>query len=305
MNLPKGFQECTEQTKGHCECATACGFKTYVFTVENEKRCLSVYRPVGLPQQLPIVIRSHCYGKDKLSTLAMTNTNVDVNQAAARYGFARMGISSPLGDWRFGNNHIVNDKKPMPCSTKDTPDMIYVDRIFEFIDANDHIFKADRVYTEGFSQNAAFSAYIGHCHSDRVTGIWQGGSGMAMKEDKHIQPPSMQTKCTKSAFKLYGRDCATKEPCPDCQYWPIYPCYQPKKPIIHCVADYNNDRLGSADPPGDPETEANVLNMYYAAKREGHDVRMLRFDYLYYKKPLLNRYIYLMDGFVLYIHISG
>ena len=218
---------------------------------------------------------SECYGKDRLKSLYMDNVDSVYNAAAARYGYARFGLSTPDGNWTFGNNGIVNGRIPMPCSIEDSKDMAYVGKIFEFIDKNMDLFDITRIYTEGFSQNSMFSAYIGFCYPDRVTGIWQGGSGLAFKSDNDINLPQMEVKCSKSGFKEYGRNCSQIQPCTDCKYWPIYPCFHSQKPMIVCVSDYNNDYIASAR--SDPETQSTTLNMYNTAKAEGHDARMMRF----------------------------
>ena len=57
------------------------------------------------------------------------------NQAASRYGFARFGLSTPDGKWSFGNNGVVNDEYPMPCSDEDSKDIPYLREIFRFIEA--------------------------------------------------------------------------------------------------------------------------------------------------------------------------
>eukprot|EP00111_Clytia_hemisphaerica_P005631 TCONS_00016355-protein len=205
-------------------------------------------------------------------SIGMTNTMTGDNVAAARYGFARIGLSTPDGGWTFGNNGIVNDTVRMPCSEDDSKDIAYVNKVFEYIDSHPDKFDVNRIYTEGFSQNSMFSAYIGFCHSDRVTGIWQGGSGLAFKSDDGINLPGKQAKCSAISYAEDGRNCIE---CTDCKYWPIYPCYQPKKPMIDCIADYNNDYIASSR--SNSETESTTLNMYNVAKDEGHDARMLRF----------------------------
>ena len=220
-------------------------------------------------------MKSECYAKDKLKTLYTNFLISEYNIAAARYGFARFWLSTPDGEWTFGNDGIVNDKIPMPCSNKDSKDMEYVGKIFEFIDKNPEIFDIGKIYTEGFSQNSMFSAYFGFCYLDRVTGIWQGGSGLAFSKDKDINLPKMEVKCSRSSFEKYDQSCAKLKPCTDCKYWPIYPCYESKKPMVICVTDYNNDYIASSR--SNPETESTTLNMYNVAKAEGHDARLLRF----------------------------
>ena len=103
----------------------------------------------------------------------------DGNAAATRYGFARFGLSTPDGHWSFGNDGVVNDANPMPCSDEDSKDMPYLKAIFNFIESNPDQFDASRIYAGGFSQNSMFSAYIGFCFNEKVLGIWQGGSGLA------------------------------------------------------------------------------------------------------------------------------
>ena len=53
-----------------------------------------------------------------------------------RYGFARIGLSTPNGDWQFGNDGVVNDEYPQPCSDMDSKDNVYLRIVFNFIDEN-------------------------------------------------------------------------------------------------------------------------------------------------------------------------
>ena len=169
---------CNGANQGRCECGDQSqGFTTYTFWVEDQQRCFTVYQP-EFSEPLPVMIFSQCYGKDKLSSIAMDSMNRLENQMARRYKFARIGISTPDGNWKFGNDGIVNDDKPMPCSDEDSKDMIYARAVFEFIKANPDKFDSSRIWTEGFSQNSMFSAYIGFCFG--VNGVVQGGSGMAL-----------------------------------------------------------------------------------------------------------------------------
>ena len=270
------FTECSDTNKGHCECATGSGFKTWVMNVSGQTRCFTVYHPTNRAnEQLPVVLTSQCYGKDKLVSIGMKSDRTDVNQAAARYGFARIGLSTPDGAWTFGNDGIVNDQTPMPCSESDSKDAAYVNKVFEFINANPAKFNTDKVYAEGFSQNSMFSAYIGFCHSDKVVGIWQGGSGLALTSQTDLNLPAMQAHCTASMYKEHKKDCDVQpDACPGCKYWPIYPCYDARKPMINCIADYKNDYI--ANSRENPVT-STAENMYEAMVNEGHDARLLRF----------------------------
>ena len=88
------IMECTSDNE--CECGdTAKGFYTYTFKVDNVQRCFTVFHPNLAVGDLPIVFSPNCYAKDKLQGIHMTNPNAKDNAAAKRYGYARIGLSSP------------------------------------------------------------------------------------------------------------------------------------------------------------------------------------------------------------------
>ena len=39
--------------------------------------------------------------------------------------------------------------------------------------------------------------------------------------------------------------CLEEHPCKDCQYWPIYPCYSSKRPMVACIHEYTNDPIST------------------------------------------------------------
>ena len=171
---------CTDSNAGRCECATADGFQTFTFWLGDVQRCFTVFHPPSRASDaLPVVLAPNCYAQDRLSGIEGLNAKSDGNAAAIRFGFARIGLSTPDGHWTFGNDGVVNDENPMPCSEEDSKDIPYLQAVFDFIDANPDQFDASKIYAQGFSQNSMFSAYIGFCFSDKVLGIWQGGSGLA------------------------------------------------------------------------------------------------------------------------------
>merc|ERR1739844_303695 len=269
---------CTAET---CTCESgdpSKGFQTYGFVQNGVQRCFTVFHPLARAgESLPVVISSQCYGKDKLTSISMKNVYAADNKAAARYGFARIGVSTPDGHWTFGNNNIVNDASPMPCSDEDSKDIAYIRKIFAFIESNPSQFDASKVYAEGFSQNSMFSAYIGFCFSDNVLGVWQGGSGMAITGE----PPNLpgcQGQVTASDFANECENCNAciqSHPCTECQYWPIYPCYSAKHPMVNCLAEYTNDYISNDRETGKYST---ATNMYEKMLDEGHDARLLRFS---------------------------
>ena len=78
------------------------------------------------------------------------------------------------------------------------------------------------------------------------------------------------------AQHLNCQRCSEDYPCPDCQYWPLYPCYTPEKPMVDCISEYTND--GITTNLQNPDTESTGLYMYSKLLDEGHDVRLLRFS---------------------------
>ena len=62
----------------------------------------------------------------------------------------------------------------------------------------------------------------------------------------------------------------------ECKYWPIYPCYSEKKPMISCIHEYTNDPI-SVDQTN-PDEHSSSLYMYEKMMAEGHDPRMFRFS---------------------------
>ena len=265
--------ECNESNQGRCDCGDVSnGFTTYTFWINDVQRCFTVYHPVSRStEKLPVVLFMNCYAKDQLGKLAMSSVGHSENIAAERYGYIRIGLSTPEGNWQFGNNGIVNDDNPMPCSDEDSKDIPYLKKIFAFIEENSDIFNKEQIYTTGFSQNSMFAAYTGFCFNDMVIGVWQGGSGMALTGKKPYLP-QYEGQCTKTSFQTYGGECVTSDPCTECQYWPIYPCYDQDRPMVDCVAEYTNDGISVQD------GSSSAVYMYEALSDEGHDVRLLRFD---------------------------
>ena len=272
---PEVPTECNDANMGRCECGDpADGFTTYTFWLGDVQRCFTVYRPTSrASEKLPVLLAMRCYGEDRLMGLNMGRESLPENVAATQYGYSRFGLSTPNGHWTFGNDGVVNDANPQPCSAEDSEDIPYLQAIFDFIDANPDKFDNEKIYAEGFSQNSMFSAYTAFCFPDKVVGIWQGGSGMAIT-GAPPNLPAMQAQCTKTSFNEHGKDCADEDPCTDCQYWPIYPCYSTSRPMVDCIAEYTNDGISVDRQTGDSSAEY----MYEAQMREGHDARLFRFD---------------------------
>ena len=201
----------------------------------------------------------------------MTSSTRGDNAAATKYGYSRIGLSTPDGHWTFGNDNIVNDEKPMPCSDEDSKDIPYLKTVFGFIESHSDTLDSDKIYAEGFSQNSMFSAYTAFCFHEKVVGVWQGGSGLTLTGERPFVP-NKGAQCTASSFAEYGGQCMAKDPCTVCQYWPIYPCYTETRPMVHCIAEYTNDGVSVQ------EGVSSAEHMYEKSLNEGHDARLLRFD---------------------------
>jgi len=279
---PTDPTKCSSANQGRCDCGNESnGFTTYTFWQFDVQRCFTVYQPLDRAGEvLPVVFAPNCYAADKLSGIEGISASSKGNQAAARYGFARIGISTPNHNWEFGNDNVINDETPMPCSDEDSQDIAYVRKIIEFLEAHPEQFDATRMWSQGFSQNSMFSAYIGFCFPDNVLGVYQGGSGMALTG---LEPnlPGCQGQVTASQFaqckdnNIMCQQCLAQFPCEDCQYWPIYPCYSSTRPMVDCVVEYDNDAIsvGKID-----KTASSARYMYERLKNEGHDARLLRFS---------------------------
>ena len=267
---------------GRCDCGSPDkGFTTYTFWQGDVQRCFTVFQPIERAgEKLPVVFGPNCYAQDILMSIDGTSTLSEGNQAAARYGYARIGLSTPEGHWQFGNNGVVNNGTPMPCADEDSVDIAYVRKIINWIESNPDDFDASRMYSQGFSQNSMFSAYIGFCFPDKVVGVYQAGSGMALTG---LEPnlPGCQGQVTASQFTECDADgtkcqqCLEQFPCTECQYWPIYPCHNAARPMVDCLIEYDNDAIsvGKAD-----KEASSAKYMHEALTAEGHDSRLLRFS---------------------------
>ena len=68
---------------------------TYTFMLGEVERCFTVYHPLFQDGPLPVLFAPNCYAKDKLQGIEGLNENSKGNAAAKRYGFARIGLSTP------------------------------------------------------------------------------------------------------------------------------------------------------------------------------------------------------------------
>ena len=107
LDRPTEPTPCTASNHEHCECGDESkGFHTYIFYVGDQLRCFTVFYPKSRESEsLPVFFSSNCYAKDQLNGIDMTNEISAGNRAATRFGYVRIGLSSPTGSWHgMGND---------------------------------------------------------------------------------------------------------------------------------------------------------------------------------------------------------
>merc|ERR1719277_452142 len=225
--------------------------KMWTWKLGNEQRCVSVSIPPAAPKPMPVMLRMNCYDQDR-----------SVAPAFGRFPVAQFYLSTPRRHWHPPQNDgIVNDATPQPCSVEQYPEIAYIKAVFKLIEDDPVTFDKDKIYTSGFSQNSMFSAYVGFCFSHKVAGIAQSGAGLVIKGATTIDPQAAGY-CKFSDFKKYKKECVKTSPCKECKYWPIYPCYEPRK-VVYCSIMYQKDFMYNTAKP-----------MYDHATAEGFDARL-------------------------------
>ena len=112
----------------------------------------------------------------------------------------------------FPADGVVNHLNPTPCQESDSVDYNYIKGVFEFIASHDSLDES-KVYLEGFSQSSMYAAYISVCFADRVAGVWQGGSGLALTFHAPVVPGN-SAQCSLSDYFEFGEECCRgKKPC--------------------------------------------------------------------------------------------
>ena len=284
VEKPTEPTKCSAENQGRCECGNESqGITTYTFWLADQQRCFHVFFPLERKGEvLPVAVHSSCYSKNKLTGAQSNSPTRPENIAAARYGFAKIGISTPNGNWDFGRNsihdNVINDEHPLPCSDEDSIDLAYIRKILQWVETNPEL-DATRMWAWGFSQNSVFSQLIGYCFPDNFAGVFQGASALRLTGQKpygvgcdgQVRNSDWET-CKAEKIKRCDQ-CAEKYPCDECKYWPNYPCYNPVRPMIGCLTEYENDKNAVDKQSGN----SAGLNMYDALIREGHDGRLLRF----------------------------
>ena len=246
----------------------------YTLFVDSVQRYFSLVNMPSASSAQPVVMMMQGYGGD--SKLQADGADAE---AAKYYGFTLLQVTGNLKDGgggfslQFGNDGVVNDAGPTPCSAADSRDIAFLSTILDWVAQQSGKLDKGKVFTRGFSQNSMFAAYTAVCFADKVAGIWQGGSGLAKTGFSPVVPWG-QAQCALSKFQAAGNSVATcckSSFCTACKYWPIYPqtCAKtkPERKLIDCIVAYTNDGIACGTD-------------YYAFEamvREGNDARLLSF----------------------------
>ena len=118
--------------------------------------------------------------------------------------------------------------------------------MLQWVEANPKL-DSTRMWVHGFSQNSVWAIYTAYCFPQNFVGVYQGGATMSVKG---IEPYALNCQSNvrgSDSNKCKGKNkcetCAKAFPCEECQYYPLYPCYNPERPMIDCSANYINDKL--------------------------------------------------------------
>ena len=117
-----------------------------------------------------------------------------------------------------------------------------------------------------------FAAYTAFCFPRNVRGLWQGGSGLALAREPPVLPGG-EGWCSATDYEQLGFPGCLSRPF-DGEFFPIWPCYNPERPMVHCIASYDDDDVVYPSPGADENT---ARNMYDASVGEGNDARLLTF----------------------------
>ena len=171
---------CSDDNRGDCACSDEDGFTTRTWWVADQQRCATTYHPPNHQGPLPILISNDCYSSNGLG---QCRPGSEMVEAANRFGFAGLCTTAADGNWTFGNDGVINDSNPLPCTAEDSKDITYMNGVFSIVDAFAESGEVDdaRVFAWGFSQNAMFTAYMSFCYPDRINTFWQGGSGLFVR----------------------------------------------------------------------------------------------------------------------------
>jgi len=170
---------CDIENPGLCDCSSEEGFQTYTYWEGQQQKCFTVYVPTDIIQPAPVVLHMQCYARASLQRLSLYPGS-DMVSKADRWGFILVGLSDPHNrNWNFPSvNNLVEGVDA--CDESKSRGLRYAKKVYEFLESEEisNLVDQSRIYTEGFSQNGNFAAYIGYCMRDKTAMVLQGGSGL-------------------------------------------------------------------------------------------------------------------------------
>lgn len=243
--------KCDGSTPSPCKCLPDDGFTTYTFTLNGDARCFTTYLPPDdSTRPMATMILPQCYLKSDPQN--EKSHMVDFG----RYGIASVFVStSPTSTGNWDLPHIVNDTQPQVCTGSDAD---YMRVVFDFLGSHVKDFDPTNVHVTGHSQNSIFSAFTGFCFSEKVAGVFQASGGLTLVDE-------FKKYWTKRATGLKQVQGFLQE-CDTCQYWTVYPCYEPSRPVTNCFGSSTDDPFVWDD----SYTRSTSQYGYEAAVKEGH-----------------------------------
>ena len=134
----------------------------------------------------------------------------------------------------------LTDPKVVANNSPSTVTLNYLKPIIDWIDSQPSKFNGKN-YMEGFSQNAATTAYLSLCLHDKITGFWTGGLPKDYEKGERWNGTA-------------------------------WPCFSKNGPIIACGGIYSNDRYLKSSGGIEGRNES-----YDMMLKEGHDPRVFIF----------------------------
>jgi len=207
---------------GADDCASDVG-EVHEFTVDGVTRCFNLFTPASATKPMPVVIYFH--GKGGAAN-KICSSKTEVTQAAESMGFALL-CGDAYENWQFprvGGDEGVSSANPQPCTSEDTPEVDYVQTIFDTLAAASATYDNQKIYTQGFSQGAMMTTWATTCFASKIRGASQAGSGLKLAKDAVTKEWCAGSSSRRCSVKETDGNNIPGGSCPEssaCEYFPI------------------------------------------------------------------------------------
>lgn len=251
---------CTGSNIGKCKCVEQEGFTTYSYEqTDGDQRCFTMYVPPEGHQPMPVLL---------LPEQAQNPTEALQKRMEKWFGtrgVASVFVASQTGGW-LGNQRMsvtVNKDNPQVCTSVDVD---YGRTILTTLGSQGSALDMDAIYLAAFGTSSYFATLLSFCLSDQIRGVMVGGGSMVV--------PDTQYNYAKRGLGRVMDKYARFGTCDTCKFWPVYPCYEPSRPVRVCFAATNNDPY-----VWDQSFKRSMNDVSYKlAKDEGHIVTNIVWD---------------------------